>query len=670
MSGLERNIWKRIWTWSSARTLSAVTVGAALLTVVLMQLEFNLLEANLYDFRMSKGPQSRPRSDIVLIAVDDPSAKQLNDFSPLPLDQHARLIEKLETLSPKAIGYLVPMNRVVEANPDLISDRVSTRFVEAADRLESKNIPVVLGTPFDVTGEVIPPYPLSALHHSVAVIHKDGNVFSEDKITRRALTYLYDKPVFHLELAQRLGVHPEGFRPRGNFAVPEVESEYFFFRYHGNPSRNPKHPEREPYRIYSFADVLNDQLPPETFTDKIVLVGTLSREDSNDFVFTPYGKQVFSTPKLVVHATIVDSILNNDGILRAPTWMNWIATFCVTAAVIAWVLKLTPLYGVFATIALALAYGLTAQLLFSWKGIWIRESQPLVGIFLGYYLVVPYRLIREYKQRWDYQRKNELLLQVEELKTNFVSLVTHDLKTPVARIQGLAEVLMRKARERLLDRDLETLHHIIASTDELNRFITSILELNKVESNRLQLRFESKDINMLMERAVESFKPSAKAKKIALQSNLEPLFPIRIDVELVSKIINNLIDNALKYSPEGSVVSIESREVHDQWVEISVSDQGIGMSEEELKQLFTRFYRAKNDTTVRSPGTGLGLYLTKYFVEAHYGRVEVESVPGQGSRFKILLPPDPSALPLAVKAQGLKFTLIKEKEDVQNSRRG
>ncbi len=662
------HFWKRIWTWSTARTLTAVVVGAGTLTIVLMQLEFNLLEANLYDFRMARGPQARPSSEIVLVTVDDSSAKELNDFPPLPLDHHTRLMEKLETLAPKAVGYLVPMNRVVEANPDLISDRVATRFVEAADRLESRGIPVVLGTPYDVTGEVIPPYPLSALHHSVALIHKDGNVFSEDKITRRALTYLYGKPVFHVELAQRLGVHPEGFRPRGNFSVNEIESEYFFFRYHGDPARNSKSPGSDPYPIYSFADVINDRIAADKFSGKIVLVGTLSREDSSDFVFTPYGKQAYATPKLALHGTILDSVLHEDGILRAPNWMNWVASFLVTAAIIAWVLKLTPLYGVFATVALALLYGLIAQLLFSWKGVWIRESQPLVGIFLGYYLVVPYRLIREYKQRWDYQRKNELLLQVEELKTNFVSLVTHDLKTPVARIQGLAEVLIRKAKDRLIERDLETLQHIIASTDELNRFITSILELNKVESNRLLLRFESKDVNQLIERALENFKPAAKARQINLTSNLDPLFPIRLDSELVSKIINNLIDNALKYSPAGSEVQIATREIENQWIEISVRDQGIGMNEEELDLLFTRFYRAKNDTTVQSPGTGLGLYLTKYFVEAHGGRVEVESQPGSGSRFKILLPPDPAAIPLAEKAHGLRFTLSKENEDVQNTR--
>jgi signal transduction histidine kinase len=153
----------------------------------------------------------------------------------------------------------------------------------------------------------------------------------------------------------------------------------------------------------------------------------------------------------------------------------------------------------------------------------------------------------------------------------------------------------------------------------------------------LQLHFESKDINQLIERSVEGFKAQARARKTQLVTNLDPLFPVRIDAGLIFKVINNLIDNALKYSPAGSKVTIESRE-EGEWIEISVRDQGIGMSTEEMENLFTRFYRAKNDTTTVITGTGLGLYLTKYFIEAHGGRVEVSSVQGQGSRFKILLP--------------------------------
>ncbi|HUP57033.1 MAG TPA: CHASE2 domain-containing protein [Bdellovibrionota bacterium] len=639
-------IWKFIqWLGAKFEKPIIIVAGAAGLTSLLLNLDFNLLEANLYDLRMSRGSQAAADSSIVLITLDEQTTRELNEFSPLPLDLHAKLLESLETSELKALGYLVDFNRVDQVNPELFKGEWGRRFVDAAVRMETRGTTVLLGTPFDVTGEMLPPYPLSQLEHSIAVIHKDGNVFSEDKVTRRALVELNDKSVFHMEMARKLGfIYPKEL-PRGTFYVPEADASYFFFRYHGSTATGFDRSTGQafPYPTVSFVDVLDRRVPPETFRGKIALVGTLGKDDAGDYAFTPYSKAAFTNPKLLIHANILDSIIHNRALVRAPNWANWLVTFAVTAFVLWWVMNSTPLYGVFATLTLVFLMIAFGQLLFQVYGLWIRESQPLVGIFIGYYVVVPYRLIREYKKRWDYQRKNELLTQVEELKTNFLNLVTHDLKTPVARIQGLAEVLLAKTASLLPASERETLKHIIHSTDELNHFISSILELSKVETNRLAPNLESRDINQLIERAVEFFTPSARAKRIELVPNLEPLFPIRIDASLVSKVINNLIDNALKYSPAESQVKIESREVNlptGVYVEISVQDEGIGLTEEERENLFTRFYRAKNDTTAQVAGTGLGLYLTKYFVEAHQGIVTVESEKGKGSRFKICLPMD------------------------------
>lgn len=661
------------------RTPVIVLFAAAILALVLMNLEFNLLEAKLYDMRMSRGLQAKPDRGIVLVSIDDSTVKAIDEFSPLPLDFHARLLERMETLRPKALGYLVDMNRVNQLDPELFRSEWGKRFTSAANRMEAAGISVLLGTPYDVTGEVIPPYPLSALPHALAFIHKDGNVFADDKVTRRAMTYLDGKPVFHTELAQRLGYLAPGKAPRGNYRIEQIiDGQYFFFRYHGDTTLHPTTDGKAKfaggsYPIYSFKDVMSGKIPPRAFEDKIVLVGSLTKDDSGDFALTPYSKTPFTNPKLLVHANILDAVIHDHGIVRAPTWVSYAVTFLVIASVLWWVLHSTPLQGVIATLGLAAAFGIIAQAVFQLQGVWIRESQPLVGIFLGYYLAVPYRLIVEYKKRWDYQRRNELLIQVEELKTNFLSLVTHDLKTPVARIQGLSEVLLKKAADRLIDRDKETIGNILNSTDELNRFISSILELNRVESNRISLNLESKDVNQLIERSVEGFKAQARARGQRIEMALEPLFPIKVDASLISKILNNLIDNALKYSPEGCDVVVISREV-EPFVEILVKDSGIGLTEAERANLFTRFYRAKNDTTARITGTGLGLYLTKYFVEAHDGQVAVESAPGQGSTFIIRFPlgsaaPAPAAEQASAILKGLTRMIAgikKEKKEKEN----
>jgi signal transduction histidine kinase len=616
-----------------------IGAGAILLTAFLMNLEFNWIESGLYDFRMRMGSQPAPSEEIALLSVDDRTLTSLDELAPAPLEHHVKLLELLETLNPRSIGYLVDMNRVAQSYTDQVHGEWGSRFVGVAARLEEKGIPFLLGTPFDINGEVVPPYPLSAVPHAVSVIHKDGNVFGEDKITRRALLSLYGKPSFHLDFAHRL-THQDLDTPvRGQFSDPSVDASYFFFRYFGPTGYGPKATAKSGYKTYSMIDVLEGRVPKSKLENKIILVGSMSRTDSDDYTFTPYSKRPFVNPKLMIHANIVDAILKNEGVVRSPDWLNWVTTFLVTAFVIWSVFTYTPLYGVFNTLVLAIGFLVVGQILFSIRGLWIRESQPLVGIFLSYYLAVPYRLIQEYKRRWDYQQKNEILMQVEELKTNFLRLVTHDLKTPVARIQGLAEMVLRRTGEKLDPSERENIRHIMTSTEELNHFITSVLELTKVESNRVTLNLESKDINQVVERLQERFQTQSKSMNIEIILDLEPLFPIRIDTSLITKVLTNIIDNAMKYSPEGSSVTIQTRD-RGETVEVSVIDQGIGLSDEERASLFTRFYRAKNDQTTKVAGTGLGLYLTKFFIEAHEGQVVVESEKGKGSTFKIILPCD------------------------------
>jgi signal transduction histidine kinase len=642
--------------WTPWERPILVALSASLLTALLFSIEFNWLEAQLIDWRVRTGLAPRPDSRIVLVSLDGASSKAIGKSLPLSWEEHSQFLNQLAQLAkqgsaPLGVGYLQDLNSVLPSKTAFSAEN----FVTSARSLNQQGIPFLLGTPFEGSAEIIPRAPLDSLPRSLSVLHSDGNVFSEDRVTRRALTYLYDQATFHMEFSRLLGLTPAGKRPRGSYYAPEVDGQYFLFRYHGDPSV-PIRGGDLPYDRISFVDILRGEIDPARLRGKILLVGSLNREDPRDYALTPFNQKGFSNPKLALHANILDSIIHDEAIVRASTLVNGALTWLVLALVFWGVLASKPMIGVLATLGCAVSVILVSWSALSFGSTWILTAQPLVGIFAGYYLVVPYRLIREYRTRWHYQQKNQILLQVEELKTNFLSLVTHDLKTPVARIQGLAEVLLRKASDRLIDRDRETIQHIIHSTEELNRFISTILELSKIESNRLQLQLESRDVNQLIEKTLLDFKAQARAHQVQLESNLEPLFPIKMDSSLIAKVLNNMVDNAIKYSPSGGTVRLSTTEVNSNGetrIEIRISDQGIGMSQEEQEKLFSKFYRAKNDTTTRISGTGLGLYLSRYFVEVHGGTLQVQSTPGQGTTFII-------GLPIEAKP-GLKVQLISAK---------
>ncbi len=643
--------------------LLMLLAGAAVLTAVLLSLDFKLLETKLYDLKVAHGFSIPADPNILLITVDDAASKALDEFPPLGLNTHSLLIEKLEALSPRAVGYLVDFNKVSQINPALFSGGWGERFTQAAQRMRDRGIPVLLGTVANLKGEILPPWPLSELPHAVINLHQTGEWDSdhENWIARKIPVQLEEGPTFPVELSYRLGIAGRGKLPRGSLWTPEIGGYSAYFRYHGKWDAQD-----QAYSKISMMDVLQDKIDPAQLRNRIVLVGTQYHDERNDYALTPFDRELAHHSKLSIQATILDTILHDRAFWMPSVGLTWLFTFFLTSFVLWWVMNSSPVHGVFATLGVSLAFVWVGYLLFHFKGIWIQQSQPLVGIFVGYYLAVPYRLIVEYKKRWEYQRKNDLLTQVEELKTNFMSLVTHDLKTPVARIQGLAEVLRKKTS---VDADRKSLQTIIHSTDELNRFISSILELSRIESTQMRLDLESKDINSLIESSVASFSTQAAQKEILIQTRLEPLFPIKVDPKWISKVFNNLIDNALKYSPAHSSIEISSRETAREdgiWVEIIIQDQGIGLTHEEQEHLFTRFFRAKNESTAAIPGTGLGLYLTRYFIQAHGGRIAVRSQKGVGSSFRILLPVE------GVQQAGLKTQASPKKETshVQSTRRG
>jgi signal transduction histidine kinase len=191
----------------------------------------------------------------------------------------------------------------------------------------------------------------------------------------------------------------------------------------------------------------------------------------------------------------------------------------------------------------------------------------------------------------------------------------------------------------LSPRQHEAMTTLAKSSQELLEFVSSILNLGRIESKELKLHMASRDPNALLTEVVEKLDYFARSKQISIKAELEPVFSLKMDADLMRQVFTNLIENAIKYSPENSSILITSEEA-DGRIVIQVSDQGQGIPEDELPYVFEKFYRSKNAKSSSIKGSGLGLYLAKYFVELHRGSLSVDSQTGEGSTFSVELPLD------------------------------
>jgi PAS domain S-box-containing protein len=226
--------------------------------------------------------------------------------------------------------------------------------------------------------------------------------------------------------------------------------------------------------------------------------------------------------------------------------------------------------------------------------------------------------------------------EAEELKSTFISIVSHELRTPVSLIKGYAETLLREdARwDAAVVRDSLTV--INEEADRLSEMIDNLLDASRLQAGSLRMTVSELALDKLAGRLVEKFRSQAPQHKLVV--DFPPDFPIIIgDEARLTQVVSNLLSNAIKYSPGGGSITVKGRASPSQ-VTVSVEDEGPGIAQADLPHVFDRFYRANSELTKRVKGTGLGLYLAKAVVEAHGGRIWVESNSTRGSTFSFSLP--------------------------------
>ena len=226
--------------------------------------------------------------------------------------------------------------------------------------------------------------------------------------------------------------------------------------------------------------------------------------------------------------------------------------------------------------------------------------------------------------------------EAEELKSTFISVVSHELKTPVTLIKGYASTLRREDATWDQETVREGLKIIEQESDRLDRLINDLLDASRIEAGGLKLEPADLSLPRLIAKTVEKFRTQTTAHHFETQ--FPPNFPLVFaDEERINQVLYNLLANAIKYSPRGGTIRIGG-EARANDVLVWVADEGIGIPVEEQARLFQRFYRVDSGLRRRTQGAGLGLYLSRAIVEAHGGRIWVESQSGQGAVFYFTLP--------------------------------
>jgi signal transduction histidine kinase len=255
------------------------------------------------------------------------------------------------------------------------------------------------------------------------------------------------------------------------------------------------------------------------------------------------------------------------------------------------------------------------------------------------------------------QEAYERLKELDRLKSNFLATVSHELRTPLTSIIGYSEMILEGIAGEINEEQREFLSTIHEKGEQLLELIKSLLDLSKLESGTMSLRRADTDCGLLAEQVVSTLTPAARKRGVAIEAKAEEGLPLLFaDASRLRQVLNNLTENALKFTPEGGTVTIsvskvmlESEDIggfgsallapaQRPAIQFIVQDTGIGIPAEQRDRVFDAFYQVDNSSTREVGGTGLGLSIVKRLVDAHDGTIQVEANEPSGTAFLVTLP--------------------------------
>jgi signal transduction histidine kinase/DNA-binding response OmpR family regulator len=255
--------------------------------------------------------------------------------------------------------------------------------------------------------------------------------------------------------------------------------------------------------------------------------------------------------------------------------------------------------------------------------------------------------------------------RLERAKSEFVATASHELRSPLTSIKGFVELLHRSP-ETMTDRQREFIEIILKSTDRLTELVSHLLDVARIDADHVEIDRRPIDTGEAVREVAQLMGPRIEERHQHLTVHIAPRVGLALaDPARLRQIVANLLTNAHLYTEEGGAIDVRV-EPERAWIQISVADTGVGMTPEEASQVFERFYRGR-DGGSQTPGTGLGMSIVKSLVELHGGRIEVESEPGAGSTFRVMLPaaiPAPETVPSLEAIRGRRVLIVDDEREI------
>ena len=373
----------------------------------------------------------------------------------------------------------------------------------------------------------------------------------------------------------------------------------------------------------SMKRLLDDPSLAAQFAGKVVFVGVTANSEIHDRLFTPFGM----TPGIEINAAAFETMA--QGLFLTDVGALWEILFALALLVaIGLAFRYLPGWWAYGAGGLLLLGAMLIPYVFFLNQRVFPFATSVLVAWLGtltaaayYHLVVRRNLRIEQASRERYQQA--------------MHFVTHEMRTPLSAIQGSSELMSRYALTEEKRKQIAQL--INSESKRLARMVEIFLNVERLSAGQMELKHEAISVKQMVEVCVERVRPLAERKHIGI--TLEPVpeeLQLTGDRELMEYACYNLLTNAVKYSPQRTEVTVSAWK-DDAWIRIAVQDQGIGMDQKEVKQIFQKFYRTKKAEESGEAGTGIGLSIVEQIVEQHGGRIEVTSRPGAGSCFTLVV---------------------------------